>query len=391
MRRPRTLVGSAVPLVLLIGLVGLVPSAAASAAPPDDDARAVALLRRALVAASSLGYSGTQVVSSWRPGGDTSRLVSVQQWPDGRRVEKALDSAGTATGAAPSRQSAAGALDLPLRALSVLAGGYRLAVLGGDRVAGRAATVVSAERDGRVAARMWVDDQTGLLLRQEVLDDDGSVRRMFCFLELRVGPPPAAAGADAVVPSARSSAAPPRVRTMSGALVSSSRGSSPAPAASRAPSSASASASAWRAAAGEAERRRWCDLVGCPAELPSGFRLLDVRRGTASGVSVVQLVYGDGLSSTSVFGQPGRLDAEHLTGFRADTWDGAEVYVGDGWPARITWQGGGHVFTAVSDASADDLHAAITSFPHDRVDGDSGPFAIIGRGMHSVLEWLQGD
>jgi hypothetical protein len=224
---------------------------------------------------------------------------------------------------------------------------------------------------------MWLDDETGLLLRQEVNDAAGSVRRMFFFVDIRVGTP----GGTAVTPSVVGDAGPrPRGGAASNALVR----TSPA-------SSQQVRQQAWRGAASDAERHGWCASVRCPEVLPAGFRLLDVRRGSAGGADVTQLVYGDGLSSISVFQQAGRLDAGHLSGFRAATWDGAEVFVGDGWPGRVTWQGGPRVFTAVSDATAPDLHAAITAFPHDRAEPDGGPLAAIGRGMHSVLEWLRGE
>lgn len=385
MSRPRTLVGSAVPLVLLAGLVGLVPASAATGAPPeDDDARAVMLLRRAVLAASTLAYSGTQVLTSWRPGADTARLVHVEQWPDGRRVETLRDSdvGGSSSGV---RSVALGPADtdLSMRALDVLAAGYDLSVAPGDRVAGRPATLVTARRGDVVAARLWLDDASGLLLRQEVNDARGNVRRMFCFVDVRLGPPagsPESSGSSSGASSGRpapdaSDVSPPRPR-VSGALVRVAR--------------VPAQRAAWRGAASAAERQSWCDSVGCPGTLPAGYRLLDARRGSAGGSPVLQLVYGDGLTSISVFVQSGLLDPDHLQGFRAETWDGAAVYVGDGWPTRLTWQGGSLVHTAVSDAPAADLRGAVAAFPHDRPEAD-GVAAALGRGMRSVLEWLQGD
>jgi sigma-E factor negative regulatory protein RseB len=389
-------VGSAVPLVLLIGLVGFVPSAAATAAPAEeDDTRALLLLRRAVVAATSLGYSGTQVVTSWRPDGDTARLVDVRQWPDGRRVETlrdaadavapagaagASESSGSASSASRTISASRGAAEraLSLRALDVLAASYELRVSGRSWVAGRVATLVTALRGDAVAARLWVDDRTGLLLRQEINDAAGNVRRMFAFIEVRPGSPEVAAPftlpADRRIPDA----GPPRARAVNGAFVREQPPrQSPVP--------------GWQRATSDSQRQGWCAGVECPDTLPAGFRLLDVRRGTAAGAPVVQLVYSDGLSSISVFQQPGRLDPEKLTGFRADTWDGARVYVGEGWPLRLTWQGGQRVFTAVSDAEAPDLHAAISTFPQERTETDDGAFTAIGRGMRSVLEWLQGD
>jgi negative regulator of sigma E activity len=380
--RPRTLVGSAVPLVLLAGLVGLVPASAATGAPPeDDDARAIPLLRRAVLAASSLGYTGTQVLTSWRPGADTARLVHVEQWPDGRRVETLRDAdVGGASSGVRSITLRPSDTDLSLRALDVLAAAYHLSVAPGDRVAGRPATLVTARRGDVVAARLWLDDASGLLLRQEVNDARGNVRRMFCFVDLRLGPPSESPGSGSASPgtsvSGASDVSTPRPRTVSGALVHVAR--------------VPAQRTAWRGAASPGERQAWCDSVGCPGTLPTGYRLLDARRGSANGSPVLQLVYGDGLSSISVFVQSGRLDPDHLTGFRAHTWDGAAVFVGEGWPTRLTWQGGSRVFTAVSDAALTDLHGTVAAFPHDPPEAD-GVVATIGRGMRSVLEWLQGD
>ena len=376
MNRPRTLVGSAVPLVLLIGLVGFVPSAAAAAAPvEDDDTRALLLLRRAVVAASSLGYSGTQVVMSWRPDGDSARLVDVRQWADGRRVETLRDAADVvapagasgSTGASASSASrtagvSRGAAEraLSLRALDVLAASYQLRVTGRSWVAGRVATMVTVLRGDAVAARLWVDDRTGLLLRQEVNDAAGNVRRMFAFIEIRPGAPDALAVAPSALTADRRipDAGPSRARAVTGAFV-------------HTPPLQRSQAPAWQRAASDSQRQGWCASVECPDALPAGFRLLDVRRGAAAGTPVVQLVYSDGLSSISVFQQPGRLDPEQLAGFRADTWDGARVYVGEGWPLRLTWQGGHRVFTAVSDAATPDVHAAISTFPQERTETEA--------------------
>ena len=381
MSRPRTLVGSAVPLVLLAGLVGLVPASAATSAPPeDDDARAITLLRRAVLAASTLGYSGTQVITSWRPGADTARLVRVEQWPDGRRVETLRDAdVGGSPSGVRSLTLGPADTDLSMRAVDVLSAGYHLSIAPGDRVAGRSATLVTARRGDVVAARLWLDDASGLLLRQEVNDTRGNVRRMFCFVDLRLGAPPGSSGASPGASDAgpaRGAGGSPRARAVSGALVHVAR--------------VPTQRSAWQGAASAVQRQAWCDAVDCPGTLATGYRLLDARRGSAAGSPVLQLVYGDGLSSISVFVQSGRLDPGQLRGFRADTWDGAAVYVGDGWPMRLTWQGGSRVFTAVGDAPLGDLHGAVAAFPHDPPEAD-GVVAAIGRGMHSVLEWLQGD
>lgn len=72
---------------------------------------------------------------------------------------------------------------------------YRLAIAGEDRVAGYAATVIDARpTDGdRYAYRLWIERESGMLLRSSLAAPDGAPieQLMFTSLQLR----PAAAGA----------------------------------------------------------------------------------------------------------------------------------------------------------------------------------------------------
>jgi sigma-E factor negative regulatory protein RseB len=66
---------------------------------------------------------------------------------------------------------------------------YQLRVLGTDRVAGRTADVLSmTPRDSwRFANRLWADRETGLLLRMDVLGEDGQPLESSSFSDVRIG------------------------------------------------------------------------------------------------------------------------------------------------------------------------------------------------------------
>jgi sigma-E factor negative regulatory protein RseB len=82
---------------------------------------------------------------------------------------------------------------LPAQPVSLLEH-YDAKVGGTARVAGRACQVVSLEpRDGyRYAYHLWLDKQTGLLLKSRMINGNGSVVSMFVFSEVQIGKAPAA-------------------------------------------------------------------------------------------------------------------------------------------------------------------------------------------------------
>ena len=57
--------------------------------------------------------------------------------------------------------------------VTLLERNYDLSGIDSAFVAGRRAAVVAASRQGRVAARWWLDDATGLVLWQETYDEQG--------------------------------------------------------------------------------------------------------------------------------------------------------------------------------------------------------------------------
>ena len=200
------------------------------------------------------------------------------------------------------------------------------------RVAGRTASVVTARDDaGRIRARFYVDRATQLLLRRDVFDRSGDLARSVRFVRLSTG---AAAPAVPQLPEKKA-------------------------------------------------------VVKATDDIPDGFtapehlgafRLLG-RYQHPDGT--LQLFYGDGLFSLSVFeqdglvdwgampegGRPGRVEDQ-----RARTYSTAAGTV-------VVWGEQGLVITGVSDAPVDTVRAVLPtvanddqSTAHDVVDFVFGPF-----------------
>ncbi|MCJ7437563.1 MAG: hypothetical protein MUP97_07370 [Acidimicrobiia bacterium] len=200
------------------------------------------------------------------------------------------------------------------------------------RVAGRAASVVTAsDAAGRVRARFYVDRATHLLLRRDVFDPSGDLTRSVRFVRLSTG---AAAPAVPQLPDARSDVA----------------ATDDTP-----------------------------DGFTAPGRLGE-FRLLG-RYEHPDGT--LQLFYGDGLFSLSVFEQDGLVDWDAMPdgghpgkveGQRARTYSTAAGTV-------VVWGERGLVLTGVSDAPADTVRAVLPSVANDDrstvddvVDFVFGPF-----------------
>lgn len=177
--------------------------------------------------------------------------------------------------------------------LQDLEGNYTLVVGGEGRVGGRSARqIVIRPRDNfRYGYELWIDRDSGLLLRSDLLDTDGRLLERFMFVQMRVGVPIGAA-------ALRPEHAPEGYawhRTPNAAI--------------------NVVASAWVA-----------------TRLPAGFRLSTqmLRSVSAGDHSVEQLVFTDGLATVSVFVEPrkgnsdtslsgsNRMGAVHAYGMRVD-------------------------------------------------------------------------
>lgn len=192
---------------------------------------------------------------------------------------------------------------------------YQLTSGAPAQVAGRSSRMIEVRDDGMLLERLYLDAETGLLLRREQFEKGTGPTRSIGF--------------EAVVIGSASEAPRPPVSVVDAAprLV----------AATQLP-----------------------DRLSAPPQLPDGYRRVGVYR--RSGVT--QVLYSDGLYELSVFQQEGRLDRSglpagdqvSLRGKRGwhDVWPGGHV---------VVWQAGGLVHTAVSDAPMDQVLAAVRALP----------------------------
>ncbi|MGN6246279.1 MAG: sigma-E factor regulatory protein RseB domain-containing protein [Motilibacteraceae bacterium] len=340
------------------------PATAAPATAPVADPRAVQLLRRAAGAAAATSFTGTQMVSTWDREGSASYVVDVDNEPGAGTSVRVHSSATNPDGAGYttllSGAPGVGGAGASEEELGLLLDSYDLSVERGDSVAGRATTVVAASRPGAgLAARFWVDDASGLVLRREVYDGVGRVVRAAAFVSVDVDaahfvkhPPPLLPGRTG--------------QELSGRELTS-----------------------W-------SEQGWA----CPHTLPAGLRLVDARSTTAGAGGqahqgaeqpILHLTYSDGLSAVSVFQQRGELDRSGLSGYRAERRAGGtdeqEVLVSTGFPRRVLWSAHGLVFTVVGDAADDAVDAVVAALPHEP-QSRSGARERLRRGVERLGSWL---
>lgn len=340
-------------VVLVVGtglvLTGVPAVAAVPAGGAAAERAALAVLDRAARAGRVLDYSGTQHVAAWQTAAGGGTLADVRHRSGRRAVVTAPSPAGD------SRLPLSPTAALDPRHLQLLAASHDLRLAGEGRCAGRTTSVVEARRDGRVTGRFWVDRDSGLLLRREVYDPDGRRVRSSAFVELDVrGASPVARGAgvrDAVA------AAEPVAEPVTEPVT---------------------------ATAAELRARGW----EVPEGLPHGFRLFEAQLSTPRPQQhVLHLAYSDGLSTTSLFAQTGRLGTAPLAGFERDEVDRRPVWVRHESPERVVWSGGGRVWTLVSDASADAVHDAVAALPRDPAPRDDLR-ARLARGLARLASLL---
>lgn len=160
--------------------------------------------------------------------------------------------------------------NLPLSRLSSPVVAYRMRVAGADRVAGMNTRIVDIRpRDQfRYGHRLWLEENTGMLLRSALLDHEGNRLQQMSFVDIELGVPISDSELDPVL-------------NRSG-VVELEMDDVPAER---------------RAAAAEMRRATWT-----PRHLPDGFRLASVGRGhDREGRPFEHLLFSDGLASFSVY------------------------------------------------------------------------------------------
>jgi sigma-E factor negative regulatory protein RseB len=124
-----------------------------------------------------------------------------------------------------------------------------------------------------------------------------------------------------------------------------------------------------------------------PTALAGDLELVDARMRSHGGEQVLHLSYSDGLVTLSLFAQRGRLGTTKLAGFQRQQVRGAPVWVRPSTPERVIWGGGGRVFTLLSDAPSETVHAAVVVLPHEK-PAKTGLLARLGRGLARLGSWL---
>ena len=291
--------------LLLVATTPLAVGGAGAAVAEDD------LLELAREAAGKHSFTG-MVSLSWREGGTThSEDLHV------RAVAGAIEVRGDTTVMAEGERAryvrhAGDGWDqlwsgaLPASDRPALAAKYELVPTGVLSVARRPTRVFEAREGVRVRERLYLDEETGLLLRREQLDERGLIRRAVGFATFTLDP---------------ATPAPRRPTTLED------RSS---------PQQVSAAALPFPV----------------PDRLAAGYK----RMATFREGGVVHALYSDGLYDLSLFEQRGRLQRRDLPAAR-------KVAVGDrhawtyAYPGGniLIWEAGRTVFTAVSDAPVDQL------------------------------------
>jgi hypothetical protein len=285
---------------------------------------AVAALRRAASRGQQVHYVGTQKVRAAVGDQTVSASVQLRSEPGQGSLVTVLRTDG---GQGPTRfMPSAPTARLDDQLLSVLLSNFQISGWRGQRVVGRPVTVVEATTRSpgveRAAARWWVDDATGLLLRHESYDDAGAVSLATEFTEVTIRTK--ATFMEHLAPRLAMSTTPASVADAQAAELAS---------------------SGW----------------SCSSEL-ADLTLVRMRSDEAPVPTALSLLYTDGVATLSVFQQRGILAAAP----RGSQWDESlQAYVHSGVPSMATWASGDTVFTVVSDSSLDLVRRAATSLPHE--------------------------
>ncbi|MBA2445127.1 MAG: hypothetical protein H0V49_07340 [Nocardioidaceae bacterium] len=302
------------------------PPAPLATSSAGDDPRAVQWLRSAVAAPLEYAYHGTRVIKL----ADEAQLLTAQVEVDHAPGKGTSSYAGGLPNSSASFVEAGptAAVDrLSTDAFEELVATFDIQVGAPTDLLGRPTAVIEAIRDGQLAARFWVDQASGLLVRRDVYDGRQLVRSSR-FTSLNV------------TRQAVSSHSPPRISAPTANALS--MQFSPA-----------------------LRDEGWT----CPDSLPGGGSLISLRRleGAQEGV---QATYTDGLFTTSVFQQRGTLDP-HSVDLLAETFHwtklrgGSSVYLRSGLPTVAVWQSGPFTYTVVTDAVPSAAEDVFFALPHE--------------------------
>lgn len=296
------------------------------------------LLGKAAAAGRSTSYQGIELSSESSVAGNVTTVSSVSHSVGGLTLVQTRTSTGTVSYAADDR-SPEGVFGVTPALVAQLGKHYVAVYQGSGQWDGRTAAIVTVYRvDGSLAARFWLDEQTGLPLRRQLFDTSDRLVGEESFLTVRFGPQ-----------SGQSAAALASARQAESAWVTS---TSPA--------------SVLTALSGKG--------LQLPKVLPGGLPLYAAAwRGTGAS-EVIDLEYSDGLYVVSLFLQQGTLAAK-MPGWKEVSLSGRQVYV-DG--QSVAWASSGVVYTLIADTPPQTVTQALTVLPQANAPGFLARF---GRGL----------
>jgi hypothetical protein len=248
-----------------------------------------------------------------------------------------------------------------------LSSAYEVSAVDGGTLLGRPVTMVQARRhqasaSDAPAARWWIDDRTGLVLRQQNYDHAGRLVLSAGFTELNIGT--ARAGTGTGTDSGKGTGA-------AGAMT---------PAADRPLTAPLTTAAFTTSSAGRLSSQGWF----CHAEL-AGMSLIRLRADAPAEPGVLHMIYTDGLSTVSVFERRGTLTDPPAE----SEWDpNLEAYRTDAMLNTATWQSGDAVFTVATDGSTALRDRVVAALPHEPPAGRS-TMERIRAGWSRVLERIR--
>lgn len=339
-------------VLLVVGVVGVLgaTSVAGAVRDPfggsgDDDQRAVDLLHRSAAAMRTTSYSGTRMVSAWGSDSATTVMVDVEHVA-GQGTRLSMRGGGIAEDTAMFLASGGGgsaeANGFGAQSFDLLTDAYAVTVGPRDSVAGRPSTVVEASRGGVLAARLWVDDRSGLLLRREVFDRSGRLVRESTFIDVDV---------DAFHFMAHLPPAAPEPVAHGVAV----------------------------------QRRSALEAAGweCPRQA-GPMRLVDIE--SLERTDALHMTYSDGLTRMSVFEQRGSLDPESVRDFEPVRVGDRMIHVREGMPTYAVWEEGGLVITVVTDGPLDTV-TGVLARGSDRSSSDRGFWGRVAGGLARLGDW----
>lgn len=357
----------ALPVVLVVLVAAtLVPAVPAAAAPSDLPWRP--LLDRAAQAAEELAYAGEVLWITHDDGGPGIERLEVTSSGNGeisvvRGDEYAVRLGTDRSGLAAYERGwfvplPAADLSKAHKGLSRLEEKYTVGRTGTEYLLDRPCTtlVIRRRSDAELVERLWIDDETNLLLRRETYDGEERLLRLVSYLSLEFDPQGRAAVAAAAASRRREPLMTQREQDV--AEVDDDR------------------LDILRAAG-------WT----VPDLLPGNYRPDGSFALAAEDSQPLQVVYSDGLYTLSLFEQRGAPDLASMSpgaqqttefGFEAYTWPGAV-------PKRMLWEVSGTTFLLVGDAPPDDFQAIVQALPHPEPDG---VVDRLRRGLSRLWSWV---